>query len=61
MSRLAFERIPGMDEEFLSADGLEDLPDSTMTGLLKKVRCKRDLYVYLDTRGKLSIKVYLHR
>ena len=52
MSRLPFERVPGMDEEFVSADGFDDLPDSTMAGLLKKFRGKRDLYIYLDTRGK---------
>ena len=37
---------------FVQGDGLDDLNDSELHMLGRKFRCKRDLYVYLDQRGK---------
>ena len=42
--------VPG--QQFMRCAGTEDLDDMQLISLQKKFRCKRDLYAYLDQRGK---------
>jgi len=45
-------RLDEPDEYYFSADGLEDFTEEQINLLRSKFRCKRDLYAYLETRGK---------
>ncbi len=39
---------------FVQGEGLEDLSEVELMSLQRKFRCKRDIYSYLDQRGKCS-------
>ena len=44
----------GADEDYIQAEdeGLAGFTETELAGLSKKFRCKRDLYSYLDQKGK---------
>ena len=43
-----------VDEDYVQADENFDFSELELVNLAKKFRCKRDLYSYLETRGKQS-------
>ena len=42
--------------DYIQADEDDDLAETKLLSLKKKFRVKRDLYAYMDTRGKHQLK-----